>query len=141
MVNDKSTWPKVLLPELTSAPTFAELHLSNVLTKYYKSLDSVEQKFKGWELLHDSGVHLFKFSTIDTTMRLAKEFPYIDAYTETLGSMPDKHQLPWGSILAFQSDEQTHGRGQHANTWVSPPKGNCYVTFMIRLKSCPFYAA
>ena len=55
-------------------------------------------------------------------------------------SLIDSAENPYGAVLAFVAESQTHGRGQRANTWTSPKGSNFYGTFVIRTENMPFYA-
>ena len=59
-------------------------------------------------------MHLLQFSSVDTTMRLAEEFrDRAAAYTEKLAELDDRSSQTFGAAVAFQSDLQVAGRGQH----------------------------
>ena len=35
------------------------------------------------------------------------------------------------------AEEQAHGKGRHGRTWVSPPKGGIYMSFILRPEMAP----
>ena len=57
-------------------------------------------------------MHLFQFSSVDTTMRLADDFmDKAAAYTEKLAELDDRSIQTFGAAVAFQADLQLAGRG------------------------------
>jgi len=77
-------------------------HLSSLLTKKYVLESRPEQLFKRYKLLADSKVHLFQFSQVDTTMRIAEEFEPKLAYTRALSDIYESSIEPvCGAALAF----------------------------------------
>lgn len=61
-----------------------------------------------------------------------------DFFFETLSSTQDwakEHldEFDRKKIACITADEQTKGRGRFQRRWVSPPKKNLYVTFVVRL--------
>ena len=66
---------------------FLRQHLADFLSAKYQAASRPEQEFKSYHLLESSKVHLLRFSTVDTTMRIADEFGPAQAYTTTLSEL------------------------------------------------------
>ncbi len=62
-------------------------------------------------------------------MDIASSFPHKQAYLED------------GKMIAFTALEQSKGRGQGTNQWVSIKGGNLYVTFLVVTKTAPYWAS
>lgn len=67
----------------------------------------------------DKEVKAFHFNMIDSTMNLAEFWP--------------KAQVTDKTSFCFIADCQKSGKGQRDNEW-SSPVGNCYVTYLLKLK-------
>ncbi|EAR90106.1 biotin-(acetyl-CoA carboxylase) ligase (macronuclear) [Tetrahymena thermophila SB210] len=65
-------------------------------------------------------VKIYQFNQIDSTMDVAKFWC--------------KHYVSDKYSFGFVADQQSNGKGQNQNSWLSP-KGNCYVTFLIKFES------
>ncbi|KAL4468909.1 hypothetical protein ABPG72_009179 [Tetrahymena utriculariae] len=65
-------------------------------------------------------VKIYQFNQVDSAMEVAKFWC--------------KHYVSEKNSFAFVADQQSNGKGQNQNSWLSP-KGNCYVTYLIKFES------
>ncbi|KAL4464300.1 hypothetical protein ABPG72_011345 [Tetrahymena utriculariae] len=75
-------------------------------------------------LKQENQIECFHFNLIDSTMNIAKYWKKIYV-TEKIN-------------YAFLADQQFKGQGENNNIWISP-KGNCYVTFLVKFDSLLCY--
>ncbi|EAR82419.1 biotin-[acetyl-CoA-carboxylase] ligase (macronuclear) [Tetrahymena thermophila SB210] len=79
----------------------------------YPQINFTKKSFQKQE----NQIECFHFNLIDSTMNIAKFWKKVYV-TEKIS-------------YAFLADQQFKGQGQHNNVWISP-KGNCYVTFLVK---------
>ena len=85
-------------------------------------------------------MHMLRYSSVDTTMRLADEFDERQRFLKIISDNESEETKEAASAIAFVADEQTAGRGQRENTWKSPKSNNLYVTYLMRVKNMPLTA-
>jgi BirA family biotin operon repressor/biotin-[acetyl-CoA-carboxylase] ligase len=49
------------------------------------------------------------------------------------------HLFPKEALCVVWAKEQTHGRGRHGRSWISPHNENCYASFVFATKKQPFF--
>ncbi|KAL4428612.1 hypothetical protein ABPG74_009114 [Tetrahymena malaccensis] len=87
--------------------------------KKYNNTDEIQIKYHSIQVPQGQ-VKIYQFNQIDSTMEVAKFWC--------------KHYVSEKNSFAFVADQQSSGKGQNQNSWLSP-KGNCYVTYLIKFES------
>lgn len=70
-------------------------------------------------------VNRIHFTNIDSTMTISEVF--LKDYCGISRNASDQ------MVYLFSADQQNKGKGQHSNTWTSPP-GNSYTTYLVRTR-------